>query len=241
MRILLQKKTMIAIVIELLCSWLLLKYTLGQNLNALNWYPFSKRLLTMLSGFVLPFIYLSIMYLSISLWVHNPYKLNPDYTITNFIKSSVFVLKGIVYEELIFRGALLYILIDKLSPNKAMLISAVAFGIYHWVSYRILGQPLQMLIVLISTGTMGYLLALAFVKTQSILLPFALHLGYNFTSMILFSNEKNIGLQLLVKTYTTDPIQPEGILPLMMVILYYTGFPLVCFIYLRSLKPAPAN
>jgi membrane protease YdiL (CAAX protease family) len=232
---------MIAIAIELLLSWLLLKFTLGQNLNALNWYPKPKQLLSIFFGFALPFIYLSILYLSISLWVQNPYKLNPEYTLINFIRSSTFVLKGVVFEELIFRGALLYIFIHKLNPNKAMSLSAIAFGIYHWFSYSILGQPLQMLIVLISTGVMGYLLALAFVKSRSILLPFALHLGYNFTSMIIFSNEKNTGLQLLVKTYTTNPIKPEGILPLMMVIMYYTGFPFICFIYLSLLKPALAD
>lgn len=232
---------MLAIAIELLLSWLLLKYTFGQNLNALGWYPRPKQLLTIFLSFALPFIYLSILYLSISLLVQNPYKLNPDYAFTNFIKSSTFVIKGVFVEELIFRGAFLYILVHKLGQNKAMVLSAIAFGIYHWFSYGILGQPLQMLMVLVSTGMMGYLLALAFVKTRSILPPFALHLGYNFTSMMIFSNEKNIGLQLLVKTYATDPIKPEGILPLMMVIMYYTGFPLICFIYLNLLKSIPAD
>ena len=232
---------MLAIVIELLLSWLLLKYTHGQNLNALNWYPYPKRLRTMLFGLLLPFVYLSCLYLSISLWVQNPYKLNPDYTTANFLKSSLFVLKGVVFEELIFRGALLYILIKKLNAPKAVILSAIAFGVYHWFSYEIFGQPLQMLVVLVSTGIIGYLLALAFVKTRSILLPFALHLGYNFTSMILFSNEKNIGLQLMVKTYAKDPVQPEGILPLIMVIIYYTGFPIVCLIYLKLLKPVTVD
>jgi len=237
LRIYFYKKKMIAIIIELLLSWLLLKYLSGQNLNALNWYPHAKRLFFMLSGFALPLIYLSLLYFSISMWVKNPYKLNPDYTITDFLKSSIFVIKGVIFEELIFRGALLYLLIKKTGSNKASILSAIAFGIFHWFSYGILGQPLQMLTVFISTGIMGYLMAMAFVKSRSILLPFALHLGYNFTSMVLFSNEKNIGLQLLVKTYTTDPIQPEGILPFMMVIVYYIGFPVICFIYLSLFKP----
>ena len=228
---------MLAIVIELLLSWLLLKYTLGQNLNALNWYPYPKQLRLMLFGFALPLVYLSCLYLGISLWVQNPYRLNPDYTGVNFLKSSLFVLKGVVFEELIFRGALLHILIKKLNAKKAIVLSAIAFGIFHWFSYGILGQPVQMLIVLVSTGTMGYLFALAFVKSRSILLPFALHFGYNFTSMILFSNEKNTGLQLLIKTYVKDPVQPEGILPMIMVVIYYIGFPLLCFAYLKLLKP----
>nr|WP_121273388.1 CPBP family intramembrane glutamic endopeptidase [Pedobacter schmidteae] len=230
---------MTAIVIELLLSWLLLKYTLGQSLNALNWYPNDgKGVGHVLFGFLLPLIYLSLLYFSISLWVQNPYKLNPGYSFSLFLKSSIFVLKGVVFEELLFRGALFYLIARNSGPNKAIVFSAIAFGIYHWFSYGILGQPFQMLMVFVSTGIMGYLLALSFVKTGSILMPFALHLGYNFTAMVLFSNEKNIGLQLMIKTYATDPVKPEGVLPLLMVLLYYTGFPVLCFIYLRSLKQA---
>lgn len=229
---------MIAIIIELLLSWLLLKYTIGKNLNVLNWYPNPKRLCLIGFGFALALFYLPLLYLSISLLVENPYQFNPDYTVVDFFKSSFFVLKGVIFEELLFRGALFYLLIRRLGIHKAMAISAIAFGVFHWFSYGIIGQPLQMLTVFISTGIMGYLLALAFVKSSSILLPFALHLGYNFSSMILFSREKSIGLQLLVKTYDTDPVKPEGILPLMIVMVYYIGFPVLCFIYLRFIKPS---
>lgn len=232
---------MAAIGIELLLSWLLLKYTLGKNLNALNWLPSPKQLRFMLHGFLLPLCFLSLLYFSISLWVKNPYIINPDYTISRFLTTSVYVFKGVVFEELLFRGALLYILINKLDSKTAIALSALAFGIYHWFSYGIIGQPLQMLMVMISTGTMGYLLALAFLKTRTILLPFSLHLGYNFCTMILFSNESSTGLQLLVKTYTADPVKPEGILPLMMVIIYYIGFPIICFIYLQLLKTNPTK
>lgn len=47
---------MTAIIIELLLSWLLLKYTLGKNLNVLNWYPNTKILRLMGFGFALAFL-----------------------------------------------------------------------------------------------------------------------------------------------------------------------------------------
>lgn len=228
---------MIGIVIELLLSWLLLKYTLQQNLNALNWSPFPKRWHYLLVGFALPLVYLTLLYLGISYWVQNPYHLNAAYGFTDLMKGTYFVFKAVVFEELIFRGAILYLLIHYIGSNKAIFCSALAFGVYHWFSYGVIGQPMPMLIVFLSTGVMGYLWALAFVKTGTILLPFALHLGYNFTSMIIFSNEKNIGPQLLVKTHTIDPVQPQGILPLLIVIVYYVGFPILCLIYLRLLNP----
>lgn len=233
---------MTAILTELIISWLLLKYIVSQNFSALGFYPFSKRQsILLLTGFSLPLIYLTVLYTVISVWVQNPYKLNPDYTLTRFANSTGYVLKGVVFEELLFRGALLYILVRKINPNLTIAISAVSFGVYHWFSYSVLGQPVNMLFVLIRTGIMGYLLALAFIKSQSILLPLGLHSGYNFTSMILFSNETNTGLQLLIKTYAVDPVKPEGLLPLLLIIIYYTGFPLLCFFLIRILKSPPST
>ena len=46
---------------------------------------------------------------------------------------------------------------------------------------------MAMLFVFIGTGTMGYAWALAFSKTNSIFLPFGLHLGWNFTVNSIFS------------------------------------------------------
>ena len=68
------------------------------------------------------------------------------------------------------------------------LLSAIAFGIYHWFSYGVLGNIMGMLFVFIGTGLMGYAWALAFSKTKSIILPFGLHLGWNFTYNTIFSN-----------------------------------------------------
>jgi hypothetical protein len=84
----------------------------------------------------------------------------------------------------------------------------------------------------------GYLFARICIKTGKIVHPIVLHFGYNFATMILFSKEKNIGLQLLIKTYAVDPVKPEGILPLFVLVSYYIGFPLLCYIFLKQLKAA---
>ncbi|WP_430467057.1 CPBP family intramembrane glutamic endopeptidase [Winogradskyella ouciana] len=96
-------------------------------------------------------------------------------------------IKSVFTEELIFRGALLYILIKKLGSKISISISAVAFGIYHWFTFGVLGNPLAMLMVFLGTGLMGYAWALAFYKTKSIMLAFGLHLGWNFTYNTVFS------------------------------------------------------
>jgi Type II CAAX prenyl endopeptidase Rce1-like len=68
----------------------------------------------------------------------------------------------------------------KLVQEKSILISAIAFGIDHWFSYGVLVNVMTMILVFIGTGLMGYAWAWAFSKTKSILLPFGLHLGWNF-------------------------------------------------------------
>ncbi len=67
------------------------------------------------------------------------------------------------------------------------MISAIAFGIYHWFSFGIFGSVIPMFFVFIGTGLMGYAWALAFSKTNSIFMPIGLHLGWNFTFNTFFS------------------------------------------------------
>ena len=193
----------------------------------------------LLIGLLLPFSFLIILYFSISWVVGNPYVLNAQYTCRQFAYGFWFVLKGVVYEELLFRGVLLYLIFKKWGVRPGLMLSALSFGIYHWFSYGVLGQPVQMTIVLVSTGLMGFLFAIAFYRSGTIWLPIALHFGYNFTSMILFSSEKQIGAQLFVKSFSRDPVRPEGIIPLVLVFLYYTGFPILCFLFLRKVKRKP--
>lgn len=59
-----------------------------------------------------------------------------------------------------------------------------------------------MLFVFIMTATFGLMLAYAFYKTRSIILPIALHLGWNIVTLTVFSNG-SIGEQYLYS-------DPEG-------------------------------
>jgi hypothetical protein len=53
--------------------------------------------------------------------------------------------------------------------------------------------------------------------------------------MILFSQNKTLGPQLLVKTYATDPVSPGSLVSLLVYIIYFTWFPLITFLYLRRI------
>jgi len=178
---------MIGILVAIVISWLLLHLFEKKNILALGFLPIGKRLKQFLIGFLITGTlcvldqYLEA-FLKSSTWV-----LNENSTGGIILKSFWWDVKSVLTEELIFRGALLYILIQKIGSKKSILISAIAFGIYHWFSYGVLGNVMAMILVFIGTGLMGYAWAWAFSKTKSMMLPFGLHLGWNFIYNTIFS------------------------------------------------------
>ena len=178
---------MIGILVALAISWLLLFLIEKENILALGFLPIVKRLKQFLIGFLITGILCVLVqylesYLKSSTWV-----LNENITNKIILKSFWWDFKSVLTEELIFRGALLYILIQKIGSRKSILISAIAFGIYHWFSFGVLGNIMAMILVFIGTGLMGYAWAWAFSKTKSIMLPLGLHLGWNFVHNTIFS------------------------------------------------------
>jgi membrane protease YdiL (CAAX protease family) len=76
-------------------------------------------------------------------------------------------------EELIFRGFLLQVLIDGLGQWPAIIIMSVLFAAVH------VGNPNSSQLGILNTVAAGVLLSLAYVKTGSLWLPYAIHLGWN--------------------------------------------------------------
>jgi hypothetical protein len=178
---------MIGILVGITISWVLLYLIEKKNLLALGFLPMVHRLKQFLIGFIITGTLCVLVqyleaYLKSSEWL-----LNENITSGIILKSFYWDVKSVITEELIFRGALLYILIRKLGIGKGILISAIAFGIYHWFSYGVIGNVMAMILVFVGTGLMGYAWAWAFSKTKSMMLPFGLHLGWNFVYNTVFS------------------------------------------------------
>jgi len=226
---------MIAILIALLLSYFLLRYT-KNDFSVLGLTPSLQRIYYFLMGLIVAVAFMFALKFAIAYAVQNPYLVNKDYQLNSFFSALWYVVKGVVLEELVFRGAIFYLLIQKIGFKRAIWISAFAFGMYHWFSYGIIGQPIQMLIVLAMTGSVGYVLGFAYHRSKTLYLPIALHLGYNVANMIVFSAEENIGAQLLEKKYLTDPIEPSAWLGLPLILLYYVGFQLICYFLIKSIK-----
>jgi membrane protease YdiL (CAAX protease family) len=81
---------------------------------------------------------------------------------------------GPVFEEILFRGAITRLLLKQYTPSKAIVLSALLFGIIH-------GNPVQ----IIGAGCIGLLLAWIYYRTASLIPCIVIHIINNGTSVFL--------------------------------------------------------
>jgi membrane protease YdiL (CAAX protease family) len=99
--------------------------------------------------------------------------------------------RTVLTEELLCRGALLYILIKKIGQGRAIFISSVLFALLHWLNTGVWDNIATMATVFVFTFAMGLLLAYSYAKTFSLLIPFAIHYGWNLTQNYIFPGTAN--------------------------------------------------
>ncbi|HOP23284.1 MAG TPA: CPBP family intramembrane metalloprotease, partial [Gammaproteobacteria bacterium] len=124
---------MLGILLILLLSWALLHFIAEKNLMVLGPTPVPLRLLQFVLGFVLLFVLSLITVMTDTL----VYSIQWQQVIINpnaLFQSFWYYLKSALTEDLVFRGAILYLLIRKLGAIKAIVISSIIFGVYHWFS-----------------------------------------------------------------------------------------------------------
>lgn len=178
---------MAGILVGLLLSWLILYVIEKEHLHALGFIPILKRTKQFLHGFLISaLLCVGVQYVE-ALLESSSWTYNYGITVIQVLQAFYWDFKSVFTEELIFRGAILYLLIQKLGARRAILISAASFGVYHWFSFGILGKLIPMIFIFIGTGFSGYVWALAFAKTGSIILPLGFHLGWNFVHNTIFS------------------------------------------------------
>lgn len=189
---------MIGILVQLAVSWLVIWLFEKGNLSVLGLMPTKKRLFDFLLFFLITVACAVSGFLLKMLIAKQNWILNPNINAGAILQAVWFTIKSVLFEEFIFRGVLLYILIRKLGATKAIIISGIAFGIYHWFSHELWGNPVQMAIEFFMTGIMGLVLAYGYAKSFSLLIPIPVHLGWNIVQMVIFSGN-TIGPQLLVE------------------------------------------
>ncbi|MCK0070963.1 CPBP family intramembrane glutamic endopeptidase [Kordiimonas laminariae] len=189
---------MIGIIIGLLLSWGLLKWLTNGGVKQLfegGWLRSTRLLFTGVAFGLL----VSTIAAAIRLWlVGSVLSLNPDVSSWLLLEGLSFVVKSVAYEELLFRGAIFLIVMQRFGAWPALFTSSVLFGIYHWFTMGIVGQIIPMIAIFLMTGFMGAVWAYAFVKCKNILLPIGLHIGANLVSVVILSSSA-LGAQLFIE------------------------------------------
>jgi membrane protease YdiL (CAAX protease family) len=226
---------MLGIIVQLLLSWGLVWLLERKNLSVLGLMPTAGRLRSFLLFFFVAAIICASGFLLRMYFAKQSWTLNPGLSWQLILEGTWWNLKSVIFEELIFRGVLLYLLIRRWGALAGITISAIAFGMYHWFSHEVIGNIPQMVITFLTTGAMGVVYAYGYAKSWSLYIPSAIHLGWNLTSSVLFS-ETVIGNQLLVR------VLPDPEVTLSYGEYYFMKFfPFVCvilvnFIMLKKMK-----
>lgn len=181
---------MLGILIILLVSWALLHFMANKNLMVLGPTPVPLRLLQFALGFLLLFV-LSLVTVLTDTWIYSIQW--QQVTIDPYALAQAFwyYLKSALTEDLVFRGAILYLLIQRLGAIKAIAISSIIFGAYHWFSYGMFNGEfniIALIYVLLLTGLVGSSWAYTYHRTHSIIMPLGMHTGSNFAMSLFFAN-----------------------------------------------------
>lgn len=219
---------MAGIVVELIISWILLWLICRKHLSVLGFRPTKSRIFNFCFGFFIAATCCTLYQLMTTAFANNSWVLNQKVTGRLIVEGSRWTLISVLYEELIFRGALLFIAIKKIGVKKASVLSAVCFGIYHWFTFNAFGNPVMMVFIFLLTAIIGFSWAFAFAKTGSIYLPTGLHLGWNIFLMVVFSNGP-MGQSLFIRA---NENQLQGIVSILVFLFQVIALPLLTFWYL---------
>lgn len=212
---------MVGILVQLALSWAILWLLERKHLNALGFTPNRTRLVDFLlfvtvtgiicaSGFGLK------MMIAQQKWI-----LNASFTPFMLAEGAWWNTKSVLFEELIFRGALFFVIMQRFGSRHAIWISAVSFGVYHWFSHGTFGNPQAMFWDFVITGAMGLVLGYGFARSGSLYIPVAIHFGWNFVQSSVFSGGV-IGNQLFVEVLPRPEVTVS-----VAAYLFMTFFPLI--------------
>lgn len=181
---------MLGLLVIVVISWILLHFIQKEGLEALGIMPNQKRVYQFLMGF-LTMIFIVLLTISIETYIAKiQWSVHSKFSYTSIWNAFIYHLRSALTEDLVFRGALLYIFIKRIGAKKALFLSAASFGIYHVFSYGMAGSSIiPILYVILVTGLTGYIWAYLFYKTKSIMMPLGFHIGYNLTMSLFFENQ----------------------------------------------------
>lgn len=181
---------MIGILIIAGASWLLLFLLEKKHLSVLGFTPVPRKILQFFLGFGFIVLIQGLLILIETFVLSIEWEFNTSFDLQFIFSSLWYHTKSALTEDLIFRGAALYLIAERFSNKTAIITSAVFFGIYHWFSYGMFGGGLiPMIYIFLITGTTGAVWAYSYFKTNSIFMALGFHIAWNFVSTLFFDNQ----------------------------------------------------
>lgn len=193
----------------LVVTWLLLRIE-GRTLGDIGFNRWKRRTAEFAIGLVLMAAAASLQQLCAAFAADDRFVLNAALSAGRLADGIRFVVNSVLYEELLFRGYLLFQAIRWMGSARATALDAVVFGAYHWFSYGVLGNAVAMVYVFVLTGAFGFMLARSFVATRSVAAPIGLHLGWNASVQLLFSTGP-LGAMVLIPSSGASKMDAGGI------------------------------
>lgn len=197
---------MAGLLIQLLLSYILIYWAEKDNLSVLGLKPNQTRITDLLLYTCIAGCCSSITFVLRTIFANESWVLNPALDWRLFINGAWHNIKSVLYEELIFRGVIFYLLIKYLGGTKAILISSIAFGIYHWFTFEVFNDPVKMIWIFLITFSAGFIYALGYYRTKSLYAPIGMHFGWNFVQSFIFS-AGNTGSGVLVEKLPVPQVQ----------------------------------
>ena len=228
---------MIGIIVQLAISWLIVWFVERKDLRVLGFFPTKQRLLDFALFFLVAAICSASGFFLKMYFADQRWQLNPQLSTNLLLKGIWRNVASVMFEELIFRGVLFYILIKRIGAIKAVIISSVAFGIYHWFSHETFGNPVQMAFTFFTTGAMGIIYAYGYAKSFSLYIPCAIHLGWNLIQSVVFSTTV-IGGQLFTPVLPFPEVTVSWFTFLCILLLPILSVLLINFFLLKKHKQA---
>ncbi len=115
-------------------SWLLIWLFEKGNLSVLGLTPTKDRLKYFAILFFVSAILSATAFLLRMYFAKEQYIISHSLTTRLILLETWYQFRTVLTEELLCRGALLYILIKKIGQTKAVIISSIIFAILHWIN-----------------------------------------------------------------------------------------------------------
>lgn len=133
-----------------------------------------------LEGIILPLlIFIPILLLLLPFGI----SINPDFSVDDFaLRTFKIILFGAVSEELVFRGILFQMALEKKSEIAVTFAFSGSFALLHLLN------PNINILGLINIFLAGILLSVMFLRTYSLWLPIGFHFGWNFWQSVILDS-----------------------------------------------------